>query len=78
MIYEFQYTRHLVSTRLLWNFTRQPKGVYLPECVPIATTAPLGWKSAQCPGSWMERHKHVIHLPSSLQSNTSPRTKATL
>lgn len=23
-----------------------------PECVPMATTAPLGWKSAQCPCSW--------------------------
>lgn len=41
---------------------------YFPECVPMATTAPLGWKSAQCPCSWGRdntvNHISTIHKPS--------------
>lgn len=41
---------------------------YFPECVPMATTAPLGWKSAQCPCSWGRDNAvndiSIIHKPS--------------
>lgn len=47
----------------------------LPECVPMATTAPLGWKSAQCPCSW-GGDRTVIQLSTANKHESSNQLSA--